>query len=140
MRQVLAATLVLISLSTILSFVTTVILVKSVLDGVNLAVDFSSWVRDVTPAAASTVHDLAAHGRQLATASITKLDGPENKWAALATHVLEGLGEDTNGTALVESTFTKLRGLYPDSGWHCRNPPPIPHPQPQHNSNRKGLE
>ena len=31
--------------------------------------------------------------------------------------MLERLGSDTNGTALVESTFEKLRALYPDSGW-----------------------
>jgi hypothetical protein len=120
--EVVAATLVLATLLVLVTFVTTVILVNSVLDGVGLVVEFSGWASDVAasgvaPSAVTTFGELAVSMRHLGMVSLSKLSGPDTKWAEVASHVLEGLGDDTNGTALVESTFAKMRRLYPGSGW-----------------------
>lgn len=116
--QVLAATLVLATTLSVLAFVATTLAVQSVLDGVQLIVSGSTWMRDVSSDAAGPVRAVVAQGVELGVASLEQLKQLEHQWVPVISHLVEQVGSpDRNGTLVVMSTFDKLRECYPRAAW-----------------------
>ncbi|KAL1496797.1 hypothetical protein AB1Y20_014384 [Prymnesium parvum] len=115
--EVVAATAVLLTLCFVLTFITTVIAIRSVLELRELVVAVSSWMGSIAPAAAGAFTDLANSGLELSISSLGKLDGSEHKWAGVLLHLLGEVRTASNGTAVVQSTFVKIRQMYPDAAW-----------------------
>ena len=116
--EVLAATIVLLTLLVVLSFVGTTLAVQSVLDGMQLLVDGSTWMRNVSVEAEGPVRAVVAQGVELGMAGLEQLKRQDHQWVPAVSHLLEQVGSsDNNGTVVVMSTFGKLRECYPSAAW-----------------------
>ena len=99
------------------AFVVTVILVRSVLDVVGLFVlmpeAISALVASEDRATASALVGLVSYVRDLAAAGVEQLRAADPRWGPVAAHVFEQVGNGSNGTAVVESTFVQMRQSFP---------------------------
>lgn len=102
------------------AFVATVVLVRSVVDVVGLCVLLPEAMRNVVTsedtATASALDGLVAYGRTLAEAAVGQLRGADPTWGPVAAHVLEQVGQGSNGTLVVEGAFVKMHEGYAASG------------------------
>lgn len=116
--EVLAATLVLATIITVLSFVAISLSVQSVLDAVQLLYAGSTWIQGVSEGAAAPLRDMTGQAVGLARHGLESLRRAEHHWVPVATHLLEQIdSSSSNGSVVVMSTFDKLREVYPDVQW-----------------------
>ena len=94
-EAVLAATIVLLTLLVVLSFVGTTLAVQSVLDGMQLLVDGSTWMRNVSVEAEGPVRAVVAQGVELGMAGLEQLKRQDHQWVPAVSHLLEQVGSRT---------------------------------------------
>ena len=97
--EVLTASLVLLSFLFLVTFIVTALSVQSVLDGVQLLVSGSGFMRSLTADAAAPALAVMSRGRELAATGLESLQESDHQWVPILSHLLVGRRPPGNAAA-----------------------------------------